>query len=61
MIHTWQVTQEKVQAAIEKIVAISQPRKIILFGSYVRGKNGDTVAWRHYYRIASIIAEAKGR
>jgi predicted nucleotidyltransferase len=37
MIRTWQVTQEKVQAAIEKIVAISQPRKIILFGSYVHG------------------------
>ena len=37
MIRPWQVTQEKVQAAIDRIVAVSRPRKIILFGSYVRG------------------------
>jgi predicted nucleotidyltransferase len=37
MLRPWQVTQEKVQAAIERIVATSQPRRIILFGSYVLG------------------------
>jgi predicted nucleotidyltransferase len=37
MIQPWQVTHEKVKAAIDKIVAVSQPRKIILFGSYVHG------------------------
>jgi predicted nucleotidyltransferase len=37
MIQPCQVTQEKVKPAIERIVAVSQPRKIILFGSYVHG------------------------
>jgi len=37
MTQPWQVTQEKVKAAIEKIVAVSRPRKIILIGSYVHG------------------------
>jgi predicted nucleotidyltransferase len=36
----WQVTHEKVKAAIDGIVAVSKPRKIILFGSYVRGAPG---------------------
>jgi predicted nucleotidyltransferase len=38
------VTQEKVQRVLRKIVEISNPRKIILFGSYVNGttnKNSD--------------------
>ena len=32
----WQVTPQKVQAAVQRIVEISRPRKVILFGSYVR-------------------------
>jgi predicted nucleotidyltransferase len=36
----WTITQEKVQAAIDRIVAHVRPRKIILFGSYVRGQTG---------------------
>ena len=34
----WEVTPEKVEAAIRKIVEISQPLKLVLFGSYVRGE-----------------------
>jgi len=34
----WVICEEKVQAAIQRIAEIGQPRKIILFGSYVRGK-----------------------
>jgi predicted nucleotidyltransferase len=33
----WTVTPEKVQFAVEKIVETAKPRRIILFGSYVRG------------------------
>lgn len=33
----WQVTDEKVRQAVEKIVATARPRKVVLFGSYVRG------------------------
>lgn len=33
----WNITPEKVEAAIKRIVEVSQPRKLILFGSYVRG------------------------
>lgn len=33
----WEVTSEKVETAIRKIIEISQPLKLILFGSYVRG------------------------
>ena len=32
----WAVTPKKVEAAIQKIVEVSQPRRLILFGSYVR-------------------------
>lgn len=32
----WEVTAEKVEAAVRKIIAVAQPRRIILFGSYVR-------------------------
>jgi predicted nucleotidyltransferase len=44
MEYPWQVTPQKVQAAIQKIIAVSQPRQIIIFGSYVRAelnKNSD--------------------
>lgn len=34
----WEVTSEKVEAVIEKIVEVCRPMKIILFGSYVRGE-----------------------
>ena len=33
----WKVTPDKVRAVVEKIIEISAPRKLILFGSYVRG------------------------
>lgn len=36
--HDWEVTPEKVEAAIRKIIEVSRPLKLILFGSYVRGE-----------------------
>jgi len=36
--YSWEVTHEKVEAAIRKIIEVSRPLKIILFGSYVRGE-----------------------
>jgi len=33
----WEVTPEKVQAAVRRIVELIRPRRLILFGSYVRG------------------------
>ena len=33
----WEITSEKVQNAIKRIVEVSRPRKLILFGSYIRG------------------------
>jgi uncharacterized protein len=33
----WEVTPEKVENAIKRIVEVSRPRKLILFGSYVSG------------------------
>ena len=30
----WEITSEKVQKVISKIIEISNPRKLILFGSY---------------------------
>ena len=33
----WEVTPQKVQMAIQKIIEISKPRKLILFGSFVHG------------------------
>jgi predicted nucleotidyltransferase len=36
----WCITEEKVQAAIQKIVEVSKPLSIVLFGSYVRGQVG---------------------
>jgi predicted nucleotidyltransferase len=35
---SWAVTPEKVQAANQRIAELASPRKIILFGSYVRGE-----------------------
>lgn len=33
----WEITPGKVEIAIQKIIEVSQPRKLILFGSYVSG------------------------
>lgn len=33
----WAATPEKIQAAVERLVAAAQPTKIILFGSQARG------------------------
>jgi len=34
----WAVTAEKVEAVVQRLIAVGRPRKIILFGSYVRGQ-----------------------
>jgi len=34
----WEVTSDKVEAAVRKIIEVSRPLKLILFGSYVRGE-----------------------
>ena len=33
----WAITPEKVRTAIQRIIEVSRPRKLILFGSYIRG------------------------
>lgn len=33
----WEVTPEKVEEAVRRIVELARPRRLILFGSYVRG------------------------
>lgn len=33
----WEVTPDKVRAVVDRIIEISRPRKVILFGSYVKG------------------------
>jgi len=35
---SWAITPEKIEAAVKRIVSVAQPRKVILFGSVVRGK-----------------------
>lgn len=40
----WEITPQKVETAIKKIIEVSQPKKLILFGSYISGninKNSD--------------------
>lgn len=34
----WEITPDKVKSAIRKIIEVGRPRKIILFGSYLRNK-----------------------
>jgi predicted nucleotidyltransferase len=34
----WAVTPEKVEAVVQRLIVVAHPRKIILFGSYVRGQ-----------------------
>jgi predicted nucleotidyltransferase len=36
-VYDWAVTPEKVEKVVQKIIEIGLPRKIILFGSFVRG------------------------
>lgn len=36
MLKAWEVTPEKVEAAVRKIIEVARPLKVILFGSYVR-------------------------
>ncbi|MBI5789459.1 MAG: nucleotidyltransferase domain-containing protein [Candidatus Schekmanbacteria bacterium] len=36
----WEITEDKVQAAIKRIVMIIKPVSVILFGSYVRKQIG---------------------
>jgi len=36
------VTSDKVEAAVRKIIEVSRPLKLILFGSYVRAKQPDS-------------------
>ena len=38
--YSWEITEEKVQRAIQRIVEVAHPLSIILFGSYVRGQTG---------------------
>jgi len=38
MSRSWQVTPEKVEEAIRKIIEVARPSKLILFGSYVKNK-----------------------
>ena len=33
----WAITPEKIKEAVQKIVAFEQPKRVILFGSAVRG------------------------
>ena len=33
----WAITPEKVRNAIQRIIEVGQPKKLILFGSYVQG------------------------
>ncbi|HYA26678.1 MAG TPA: nucleotidyltransferase domain-containing protein [Thermodesulfovibrionales bacterium] len=34
---TWEITPQKVEAVVQRIIEIGRPKKLILFGSYVRG------------------------
>ena len=38
VIPPWAVTPEKVEQAVRRLVDAGHPRKVILFGSYVRGE-----------------------
>jgi predicted nucleotidyltransferase len=33
----WQITPEKVQMVVQRLIEVANPKKLILFGSYVRG------------------------
>ncbi|MEW5767056.1 MAG: nucleotidyltransferase domain-containing protein [bacterium] len=41
---SWEITPQKIKAVIDRIIEVSKPRRIILFGSYIKGttdKNSD--------------------
>ncbi|MBI4042494.1 MAG: nucleotidyltransferase domain-containing protein [Deltaproteobacteria bacterium] len=33
----WRITKSKVKAAVKRIIEVSRPRRVFLFGSYVQG------------------------
>ena len=35
----WSITADKVQHVVHRLVEVAQPRKIVLFGSYVQGQS----------------------
>jgi len=35
---SWTITPEKIEAAVRQIIRVGRPRKVILFGSAVRGE-----------------------
>ncbi len=35
---SWTITPEKIEAAVQQIIRVGRPRKVILFGSAVRGE-----------------------
>lgn len=37
MVVSWEITPQKVKTVVEKIIETSRPRKVILFGSYIKG------------------------
>jgi len=37
----WEITPEKVDRAVARLAALARPRRLILFGSYVRGTADD--------------------
>jgi len=34
----WAITPRKVEQAVQRLVEVGRPRKVILFGSYIRGE-----------------------
>lgn len=38
--YDWTRTREKVELAVQRLIEVGRPLKIILFGSYVRGETG---------------------
>ena len=34
----WEITPQKVETVVRRIIEIGKPKKLILFGSYVRGR-----------------------
>jgi len=35
---SWAITPETIEAAVKRVISVTQPRKVILFGSVVVGK-----------------------
>jgi predicted nucleotidyltransferase len=45
----WQITPEKVQVVVQRLIQIARPKKIILFGSYVRGDATRDSIWMYWW------------